>query len=69
MSSKQTTLRLAGVCTLVALCVAARPPAGGFEADTPDGRTFTGGSLKLETAPWLTATQGLIDVECRLPEI
>ncbi len=57
----------AGVWTLAALCAAAGPPTGGFKTDTPDGRAFTDGSLKLETAPWLTATQGLVDVECRLP--
>ena len=54
------------------LCAAAQlssatPQVGGPIVDSPDGRDFLTGSVKVATAPWLTATQGQIDVECQMP--
>jgi xylan 1,4-beta-xylosidase len=53
-------------------CVVAQPsPAdlrgGELLVASPDGRDFSSGIVTAPTAPWLTATQGLIDVECQMP--
>ncbi len=54
------------------LCVGAQPPSpelrgGELAVGSPDGRDFAAGIVKAPTTPWLTATQGMIDVECQMP--
>lgn len=53
-------------------CAAAAASSAGLRngewvTDSPDGRDFAAGGTTVETAPWLTATQGVIDVECQMP--
>ncbi len=40
---------------------------GVLTADTRAGRDFASGIVVAATAPWLTATQGLVDVDCQMP--
>ena len=40
---------------------------GALAADLPDGGAFSAGIVTAATSPWLTATQGLVDVECQMP--
>ncbi len=83
MKSLQMSLSLAWLALLLPLCSAtaeelritsrtlatlpAAVRAGEGVKSTPEGLVLTQGGFTLPTAPWLTATQGLIDVECQMP--
>ena len=42
-------------------------PGGVLAAAARRGRDFSAGIVVTATAPWLTATQGLVEVECQMP--
>jgi len=73
--AKGQTLRLCHAVVaaqLLLACAAAQAAPvelrdGELAVDSRDGRDFSAGIVTAATAPWLTATQGLIDVECQMP--
>jgi len=54
------------------LCAVAQPLSAEMRTEgsavwTTNSLDFSLGIVKIATAPWLTATQGLVDVECQMP--
>ncbi len=54
------------------LCAVAQPLSAEMRTEgsavwTTNSLDFSSGIVKTATSPWLTATQGLIDVECQMP--
>jgi xylan 1,4-beta-xylosidase len=62
-----------GVLALTCFCLGAPQltsglQTGGLAAASPEGRDFKEGSVKTATVPWLSATQGVVDIACQMPE-
>jgi len=65
------TLLLSALSLLLVCDVAQTAPAdlpgGELAVGSPDGRDFSTGIVKASVRPWLTATQGVVEVECQMP--